>query len=89
MSADLLSILAKAHRAVGEGEPIVFGAKVEILTEPVVARGDLGGASPLGLPAVALPAILDKFAPQSGRRRSPICRTWCLRLLLWRRKASA
>ena len=64
MSADLCQVLPKAHRAVGEGEPIVFGADVEILTEPVVARGNFGGASPLGLPALVLSAILDKFAPE-------------------------
>jgi hypothetical protein len=64
MSADLLRVFAKAHCAVGEGESIVFGADGEILAELVVARGDFGGASPVGLPAVLLPAILDKFTPQ-------------------------
>jgi hypothetical protein len=59
MSADLLRVFAKAHRAVGEGEPIVLGADVEILTEPVVARGDFARASPLGLPAVILSAAVD------------------------------
>ena len=65
MSADLLRVFAKAHCAVGEGEPIVFGADVEILAELVVARGDFGGALPLGLPVVVLSAILDKFTPQT------------------------
>ena len=64
MSANLCQVFAKAHRAVGEGEMVVFGADVEILAELVVARGDLGRASPLGLPAVVLPAVLNEFAPQ-------------------------
>jgi len=79
MSADLLSIFAEAHRAVGEGEPIVLGADVEILAELVVARGDFGRASPLGLPAVVLPAILDKFAPQPLHLSGEVVESFALR----------
>ena len=79
MSADLLRVLAKAHRAVGEGEPIVFGADGEILAESVVARGDFGGALPLGLPAVLLPAILDKFTPQTLHLSGEVVEFFALR----------
>ncbi len=53
------------YRAVGEGEPIVSGAHVEIPAELVIARGDLGGASPLGFSAGVLSAILDESASEA------------------------
>ena len=57
-------ILTKAHGVLGETEPVVFVADIQILTKLAIAGDDRLGASPMALFLSVLSAVFDQFSPK-------------------------